>query len=100
MSASYDICLDYDTLCDLQYKLELITHDLSNSTEQMSRAIRDGQQFLAGYQFEKAKSITFACVNLTAKTGNNIRHAIEYLEQLKAILEEYGRCAYSGEVVQ
>ena len=26
------------------------------------------------------------------------KHAMEYLEKLKGILEEYGRCAYSGEV--
>ena len=98
MSKTYDIYVDYDTLCVLQYKLELITHDLTNSTEQMTRAIQNSQEFLAGYQFEKAKRTTMACVNLTAKTGNNIRHAMEYLEKLKGVLEEYGRCAYSGEV--
>ena len=98
MSMAYDICVDYDTLCELQYKLELITHDLTNSTEQMTRAIQYSQEFLVGYQFEKAKKTTMACVNLTAKTGNNIRHAMEYLEKLKAFLEEYGRCTYNGEV--
>lgn len=98
MSGTYDICVDYDTLCELQYKLELISHDLINSTEQMTRAIQNSQEFLAGYQFEKAKSITMACANLTGKTSNNIRHAMEYLEKLKGILAEYGRCAYSGEV--
>lgn len=98
MSKTYDICVDYDTLCEFQYKLELITHDLTNSTEQMTRAIQNSQEFLAGYQFEKAKRTTMACVNLTAKTSNNIRHAMEYLEKLKAVLEEYGRCAYSGEI--
>lgn len=98
MSKTYDICVDYDTLCELQYKLELITHDLTNSTEQMTRAIQNSQEFLAGYQFEKAKRTTMACVSLTAKTSNNIRHAMEYLEKLKGVLEEYGRCAYSGKV--
>ncbi len=98
MNAAYDICVDYDTLCELQYKLELITHDLTNSAEQMTRAIQNSQEFLAGYQFEKAKRTTMTCVSLTEKTANNIRHALEYLEKLKAILEEYGRCAYSGEV--
>lgn len=98
MSMTYDICVDYDVLCEIQYKLELITHDLTNSTEQMTRAIQSSQEFLAGYQFEKAKNTTVTCVNLTAKTGNNIRHAMEYLEKLKVVLEEYGRCKYSGEV--
>ena len=98
MSGTYDICVDYDTLCELQYKLELISHDLTNSTEQMKRAIQNSQEFLAGYQFEKAKKTTMDCVNLTGKTSSNIRHAMEYLEKLKGILEEYGRCVYSGEV--
>ena len=98
MSTAYDICVDFDTLCELQYKLELITHDLTGSTEQMKRAIQNSQEFLAGYQFEKAKKTTMACVSLTEKTANNICHAIEYLEKLKAVLEEYGRCAYGGDV--
>lgn len=98
MSNTYDICVDYDTLCELQHKLELIKHDLTNSTDQMKRAIQNSQEFLAGYQFEKAKRTTMACVSLTEKTSNNIRHAMEYLEKLKGVLEEYGRCAYSGEV--
>lgn len=98
MNGTYDICVDYDILCELHYKLELISHDLTNSTEQMTRAIQNSQEFLAGYQFEKAKRTTMACVNLTGKTSTNIRHAMEYLEKLKSILEEYGRCVYSEEV--
>ena len=97
MGETFDICVDYNTLCDLQYKLELIMHDLINSTEQMTHAIQNSQQFLAGYQFEKAKKTTLECISLTEKTENNIRHAMEYLEKLKGILEEYGHCAYNGE---
>ena len=98
MSGTYDICVDYDTLCELQYKLELISHDLTNSTEQMIGAIQKSKGFLAGNQFEKAKRITSACVNLNGQTRNNLRNAKEYLEKLKGILEEYGQCVYSGEV--
>ncbi len=98
MGTSYDMCIDYDTLCELRYKLELIAHDLTSSTEQMTKAIRDGQAFLAGQQFEKAKKTTLDCVNLTTKTSSNIQHAIEYLDKLKTAIEEYGRCAYSGEI--
>jgi hypothetical protein len=64
----------------------------------MKRAIQNSQEFLAGYQFEKAKRTTMDCVNLTGITSSNILNAMEYLEKLKGILEEYGRCAYSGEV--
>ena len=95
MDTAYDICVDYDVLCELRYKLELIAHDLTNSTENMTRAIQSSQHFLAGYQFEKAKRTTMACVKLTERTGNNICHAMEYLDNLKTILEEYGRCSYN-----
>ena len=93
---AYDICVNYDVLCNLQYKLELIEHDLLSSVAQMEQAIRKSQDYLAGYQFEKAKSTTEDCIALTEKTINRIRCAKEYLEELKMILKEYGFCAYSG----
>lgn len=94
---SYDICVDYDTLCALQYKLDLVAHDLTNSAEQMTRAIQNSQEFLAGNQFEKAKRTTVTCVSLTERTCNNIKHAKEYLEKLITVLEDYGQCAYQGD---
>ena len=97
MASTYDICVDYDTLCEIEYKLELITHDLNNSTTQMVRAIRESQDFLAGNQFEKAKRTTIECTKLTEKTAGNIKHAMEYLEKLKDILTRYGQCAYTGD---
>ena len=90
--------VDYETLCELQHKLELIAHDLVNSTEQMTRALQNSQSFLAGNQYEKAKSITMTCLGISGKTANNIRHAMKYLEELKGIMETYGQCMYSGEV--
>ena len=98
MGETFDICVEYNTLCELQYKLELIMHDLTNSTEQMARAIENSQEFLAGYQYEKVKRITMECINRTGKTENNIHHAIEYLEELKGFLEEYGLYMYNEEV--
>ena len=99
MNDAFDVWVDYNVLCELQGKLEMIVRNLSNSTEQMSRAIQSSQQFLAGYQFEKAKNTTAACVRLTMKTENNINHAMDYLESLKTLLEEYGRCKYGGEAL-
>ena len=56
MSTGFDINVDYDTLCRLEEKLQYISHDLTESTEQMSQAIQRSQDFLAGNQFEKAKN--------------------------------------------
>ena len=97
MASTYDICVDYDTLCEIEYKLELIAHDLSNSNEQMVRAISVSQDFLAGNQFEKARRTTMECARLTEKTSGNIKHAVEYLEKLKDMLTKYGLCAYTGD---
>ena len=93
----FDMCVDYDTLCDVQDKLKKIEYDLTNSTDQMEKAIVTSQSFLAGNQFEKAKRTTDACVRVTRKTEINIRNAMDYLEKLKGSLEEYGRCSYKGE---
>ena len=96
MSAEYDICVDYETLCELQNKLKIIAYDLTSSTDQMNRAVQNSQEFLAGHQFEKAQKTTMACISLTERTNQNIGRAAEYLETLKGVLEEYGRCAYAG----
>ncbi len=98
MTGSYDMCVDYDVLCDVEDKLQKIEYDLNNSTDQMIRAIQTSQDFLAGNQFEKAKVATASCVEVTRRTGNNIRHAMEYIKKLKAAVDDYGKCGYNGEV--
>lgn len=96
MTALYDMCVDYDTLCELQHKLDLVAHNLTNSAEQMTRTIQNSQEFLAGNQFEEAKRITETCVSMVERTYNNIEHAKEYLEKLITVLEDYGQSAYKG----
>ncbi len=98
MAGSYDMCVDYDVLCDIEEKLENIKHDLNNSTDQMFRAIQVSQDFLAGNQFEKAKKTTTSCIEITKRTENNIRYAMEYILKLKETMDEYGKCGYNGEV--
>ena len=95
MSTAFDICVDYDILCDLEYKLQKIEYDLQISTQEMMYAIQVSHEFLAGYQFEKAKQTTLSCIELTGKTAINIRHAIEYLKELESVLQEYGNCKYN-----
>ena len=97
MREVFDMCVDYEVLCNIEVHLKRIISDLSNSNQNMIRAIRDSKEFLSGYQFEKAKSITEACVALSTKTGKNIKHGIDFLGNIKEILEEYGDCVYCGE---
>ena len=97
MAASFDMYVDYDILCDVEDKLQKIEYDLNSSSDQMVRAIQVSHMFLAGNQFEKAKRTTASCIDVTKRTGNNIRNAMEYIEKLKAALYEDGKCGYNGE---
>ena len=94
MNSAYDMCVSYDTLCDLEDKFRKIDDGLRNSTEQMIKAIQNSQEFLSGNQFERAKSTTSNCVELTEKTSNNINRALKYIDELMSALEEYGSCGY------
>lgn len=93
----YDMCVDYDTLCMIEDKLQKIEYDLTNSTQKMVEAIQRSQDFLAGNQFEKAKNTTMSCVEISRKTETNLEYAKKYIGNLRTALEEYGRCCYSGE---
>ena len=99
MATSYDMCVDYDILCSIEDKLQKIEYDLNNSMDHMVKAIQSSQDFLVGIQFEKAKRTTASCMEITRKTGNNIRHAMEYIAKLKDALEEYGKYSYNGEAL-
>lgn len=98
MSAAYDMCVDYETLIQIEDKLQKIEYDLLESTKRMTDAIQRSEDFLAGRQFEKAKNTTKACTVLTERTSGNIRNARVYIDSLKSSLEEYCKCGYSGEV--
>ena len=97
MNSQYDMYVDYDILCEIQDKLQKIEHDLYSSAEEMKKTIEISQGHLSGEQFERAKGTTAICIGMTSTTGANIRHSRDYLAKLKTSLEEYGRCAYSGE---
>lgn len=97
MSSNYDICVDYDTLCVIEEKLSRIMYNLTESADRMEHAIRVSQGFLSGNQFEKAKGTTNECVALTAKTAGNIQSALNYLGELRQILDEYEKMMFEGE---
>lgn len=98
MAGSYDMCVDYDVLCDIEDKLQKIEYNLNKCADQMAKAIQESQGFLAGNQFEKAQRTTASCVEITRRTGNNIRYAVEYIVKLRTAMDEYGKCGYNGEV--
>lgn len=95
--AGYDMCVDYDTLCAIEEKLQKIEYDLNSSTKKMTDSIQRSQDFLAGKQFEKARNTTMSCVEVSRKTEMNLEYARKYIGELRMALEEYGRCSYSEE---
>lgn len=88
--------VEYDVLCVVEDRLRKVNSNLYESTEKMVLTLQQSQGFLAGNQFEKAKRTTLNCIETTSKTINNIRNAMEYIEKLKKILEEYSGCEYKG----
>lgn len=98
MAAAYDMCVDYNTLLQIEDKLQKIEYDLQESTQRMTEAIQRSEDFLAGRQFEKAKNTTMACTKLSERTCGNIRNAMDYIDRIRTAVEEYGKCGYMGEV--
>lgn len=96
MGAGYDMSVNGETLCIIEDKLHKIEYDLNTSAQRMVDAIQRSQDFLSGNQFEKVKGITINCVELTQKTGVNIRYAQDYIRELRFALEEYSKCDYKG----
>ena len=96
MENVFDICVDSDTLYNLENKIDLILHDLEESTDRMTRAIQTSENFLAGNQFEKAKQTTMNCMIISQKTAYNLSRAQEYLRRLQDSVTEYGQCVYKG----
>ncbi len=94
MSSKYDMCVDLNALCAIEDNLRRIGVNLSESTEKMLLAIQSGQGFLAGKQFEKAQKITMSCIDITAKTNNNIRNLLLYISQLKDLVDSYDKSRY------
>ena len=97
MRGSYDMCVDCDTLNEIEDHLKRINYNLENSIQSMSSAIQDSKEYLSGYQFEKAKRTTEVCISSSKKTANNIRYAIKYLKDIEGVLDEYAAYAYRGE---
>lgn len=95
--AGYDMCVDYEELCLIEEKLTIVEQNLNGSTLKMIDAVQRSQGFLAGNQFEKARETTQKCTELTRKTQANIRYAVEFVDQLKNILDEYSSCGYKGD---
>ena len=96
MENGYDMCVDFDALSRTEEKLEKLEYDLVHSTDRMVKSIRKAQEYLAGNQFEKAKTTTIKCLETTEKAERNIKYAREYVTKLKDVLAKYGECGYDG----
>lgn len=94
--AEYDMCVDMETLGEARAELQLIEGNLLDSVNSMINAINQADGFLIGNQFEKARSYTGRCVEITKRTIGNISHAADYLDELMELLNEYSKCTYKG----
>ena len=95
MGTSYDMCIDYETLCELENKLTNISNNLGVSADSMLFALRNCEGFLSGNQFEKASQTTIMCSEVSKKTIENISEVLKYIAKLKECLETYSGCRYS-----
>ncbi len=96
MDKQYDMCVDYDTLIEIEDRLKRISYDLRSTTDQMIDALRHSEVFLGGQQYEKAKKTTEVCLGITKSTDSNLNNAIDYIEELIGILNEYSKLGYNG----
>ena len=94
MGTDYDMDVDYETLCQIEIDLMQINSSLDESTKNMVSGLQDGGDFLAGRQFEKAKSTTLQCLDLVRRIENKTSIAINFVKELKKCLEEYSQCIY------
>ena len=95
MGTSYDMCIDYETLCELESKLIDIRNNVGVSADSMLFALRNCDGFLSGNQFEKASQTTIMCSEVSKKTIENISEVLKYIAKLKECLETYSGCRYS-----
>ena len=98
MRAGYDMYVDYDELSSMETRLAAIRQALYESNNVMSRELIASQSFLEGEQFEKAKAATLRCIQLSGRTCDNIRNALEYIAKLKDCLDAYTRLGYPEEM--
>ena len=96
MGSIYDMCVDNETLGTMMDKLTKIDTELSEATRKMANALQESQNFLAGNQFEKARSLTVRTVEIASNTSGNINNAINFLKQLREYIICYSSCQYKG----
>ena len=98
MDTRYDMCLDHEELCRMEKKLNENRETIYRSDHVMAQNLIEGEAFLEGEQFEKAKAATLRCIQYSGRTCDNIKNALTFIEQLKECLETYTQCAYPEEM--
>lgn len=96
MNGSFDMCIDLQTVVQISEKLKQIGSQLSDATKKMVDALQDSQGFLAGKQYEKARSLTLKTVETSTVTATNINNALRYLSDLEEHVNNYSTCKYMG----
>ncbi len=95
MDTKYDMCVDYDSLCNLEQMLNRISQNMGDSADTMLYALKNSSGFLSGAQFDRACQTTVKCSDTARYTMENITEVLKYITRLKRCLEEYSGCGYS-----
>lgn len=98
MGSTYDMCIDYETLCEIESKLCNISKNLGISAERMLDTLRNCDGFLSGNQFDKVSQTTLICSDVSQKTIDNISEMLKFISKLKESLETYSGCRYNDEI--
>ena len=94
MTYQYDMCVDQESLFEIEERLRTIKTSLELAAEQMQDAIQRSLDFLAGDQFDKAREITENNIAETKDAVQNIENELTYIRSLQEQLEKYNNCAY------
>lgn len=95
MSPVYDMCVDGQSLSDIQTQLNMAARSLENIEKSLDESFIKTRGKLEGYQFEKSRKMNDECKRGLQVAEHNIESGIKYVGELQILLDEYlTKCKY------
>lgn len=92
--ANYDIDVEYDELCRVDEKLSSIEKRIHNSLTDMINTVNSNNEYLSGQQYNKMRNTTDSYRKQAMSSINEIECTRDYIQELKAVIQEYSKCIY------
>ncbi len=92
----FDMCVDSEELNQIKGKLRKLRIDIHQNIFEMLNVLNESDGYLEGRQYEKAKANTLNSIAFTQRAIDNIINAVEYLDELESVLQDYYKYSYSG----